>query len=249
MGHQINRHISYAAIGALAVLAGTVRAGTVTLSASADNTLYQDVTGSLSNGRGESFFAGNTALEELRRGLIRFDFSSIPSGSTVTGVTLTLSCTRSISLAENVSLHRSLQSWGEGASNALGEGGRGATAEPGDATWVHRFSDTLSWDTLGGDFESAASASTAVAGIGAYTWSSNDMISDVQTWVNDASGNHGWFVLGAESVVGSAKRFASRENSDLSLRPSLVVTYVIPGPGALGVFAAGAIAAGRRRRR
>jgi homospermidine synthase len=57
------------------------------------------------------------------------------------------------------------------------------------------------------------------------------MISDVQGWLNDASGNYGWFVLGAESITGSAKRFATRENTDATLRPTLEVTYVIPAPG------------------
>lgn len=234
---------------ALCVAWQPAHAGTVVLGAVADNTLYQDANGLTSNGQGTSFFAGLTALDELRRGLLRFDFSTIPAGSTITAVTLTLTCTRSISLAEDVSLHRSLASWGEGASNALGEGGRGAQAQPGDATWLHRFSDTAAWTTIGGDFETAASATTPVAGNGQYAWSSPGMINDVQAWLGDASGNHGWFVLGAESITGSAKRFATRESTDASIRPSLTVTYVIPAPGTAAIFAGMVLTFPRRRRK
>ena len=225
------------------------QAGSVLLQASADNTLYEDTNGLVSNGQGESFFAGRTALEELRRGLLRFDFSTIPAGSTITGVTLTLTCTRSISLAEEVSLHRSLTSWGEGASNAMGEGGRGAPAQPGDATWLHRFSDTTAWTSTGGDFDTTPSATTAVSGNGQYTWTSPGMVSNVQAWLNDASGNHGWFVLGAESITGSAKRFATREHADATLRPTLEVTYVIPAPGTALLLSSFMLATQRRPRR
>lgn len=218
---------------ALALLGSHAQAGIVRLAASADNTLYEDANGVTSNGQGESFFAGRTALEELRRGLLRFDFSAIPAGSTITSVTLTLACTRSISLAEDVSLHRSLADWGEGASNALGEGGRGAPAEAGDATWIHRFSDTSTWNTPGGDFAGIASATTPVSGLGQYTWSSGEMTADVQQWLQNPATNFGWFVLGAEGVTGSAKRFASSESTDASLRPLLDVTYVVPAPGGL----------------
>lgn len=237
-----------ACAGALCAGWQPAHAGSVVLGAVADNTLYQDSSGLTSNGQGASFFAGLTALDELRRGLLRFDFSAIPAGSTVTTVTLTLTCTRSISLAEDVSLHRSLASWGEGASNALGEGGRGAPAQPGDATWLHRFSDSAAWTNIGGDFESVASATTSVAGNGQYAWSSPGMVSDVQAWLDGASSNQGWFVLGAESITGSAKRFATRENEDASMRPSLAVTYVIPAPGPVALLA-GLFVVTRRRRR
>jgi hypothetical protein len=236
------------AILAAGLFASSACAGVATLAASADNTLYEDEAGILSNGQGESFFAGRTALEVLRRGLIRFDFSAIPAGSTITNVSLTLHCTRSISLAENMTLHRALQSWGEGASNALGEGGRGVTAEAGDATWIHRFSGGQTWTTIGGDFDATASATTPVAGIGSYVWTSQLLATDVQGWIDNPSSNNGWFLLGAEDLVASAKRFASRENSDELLRPSLNIEYVVPAPGVVTLFAFIAVSACKRRR-
>src|SRR5436189_131516 len=81
--------------------------------------------------------------------------------------------------------HRLLKDWGEGASNAANGGtgpgeGDGIQAATNDATWRYTFYNTQSWDTLGGDFAAAASASTSVAGLGGYTWSGAGMTADVQ---------------------------------------------------------------------
>ena len=54
-----------------------------------DNTLYEydPADGDRSNALGFHFFAGKTAMGELRRGVLAFDIAgSIPAGSTITGV-------------------------------------------------------------------------------------------------------------------------------------------------------------------
>src|SRR5438105_14155986 len=59
----------------------------------ADNTLYEDASGNLSNGAGTHFYVGNTnqtVAADARRGLLRFDLSAIPAGSTIHTATLTL---------------------------------------------------------------------------------------------------------------------------------------------------------------
>src|SRR5262245_61367216 len=113
---------------------------TVELPASQDNTMYEE--GQLSNGSGPVMFVGNNAGESSRRALIQFDIAGeIPSGATITSVTLTLYMAKSNDVADaNLSLHRVEVAWGEGASSAGGGpgggqgGGGGAPAEPGDAT-------------------------------------------------------------------------------------------------------------------
>jgi hypothetical protein len=219
----------------------------VTLQASADNTLFQSEFADLSNGQGISMFSGLTLAAGLRRAVVRFDTSSIPSDATIVSATLTLNCTRAASAGDNISIHRALNSWGEGASIALGEGGNGATAETGDATWVHRFFNTQNWITPGGDFQSTSSATTFVGALGAYQWSGPSIAGDVQSWVQNASGNFGWFILSDETTSQSAKRFATREHTDPLLRPSLTITYV-PGPGGLTLSLGCAVLASRRRR-
>ena len=101
-------------------------ADTVAIEASKDNTLVEKNSGDLSNGAGDYFFAGNTDQspgDRTRRGLIAFDISaSVPAGSTITSVTLTLYMSRAKeNMAFDIKLHRLLNDWGEGSSHADGE--------------------------------------------------------------------------------------------------------------------------------
>ncbi|MCA9139279.1 MAG: hypothetical protein KDB00_21040, partial [Planctomycetales bacterium] len=64
---------------------------TLELTSIADNTLYEDDFGTLSNGAGDHLFAGRVAGQggaALRRGVVKFDVSSIPSGATINSVRL-----------------------------------------------------------------------------------------------------------------------------------------------------------------
>src|SRR6266403_748028 len=92
-----------------------------------DNTLYQYVPaeGDVSNALGNHFFAGETGIGELRRGVLAFDIAgNIPAGSTILGVTLSLNMSRTGSATpRNVELHKLLAGWGEGMSVAPGEEG------------------------------------------------------------------------------------------------------------------------------
>lgn len=202
----------------------TVNTLTVSLTPARDNTLYESEAGTISNGAGQYLFAGTTQRGELRRALLAFDLSAIPPWATVTSATLTLHMSKSIAGATPVTVHRALAAWGEGASDALGEEGAGAAAEPGDATWRHTFFPTTDWTTPGGDFDPTALATTSVSGTGAYDWSSAELTAAVQAWVADPTGNFGWVVLGDEGAPTTAKRFDSREN-DPTNRPVLAITY------------------------
>jgi hypothetical protein len=196
-----------------------------------DNTLYQydPAVGDLSNALGQHFFAGETGMGELRRGVLAFDIAgSVPAGSTILGVTLSLNMSRTGSATpRTVELHRILADWGEGTSVAPGEEGTGAPATTNDATWRHRFFDTIFWTTEGGDFSASVSASQSVGPVGTYTWSSSQMRADVQAWLDDPTSNFGWLVLGDESEIETAKRFDTRESAS---PPVLTIQYRPPGP-------------------
>ena len=59
------------------------------------------------------------------------------------------------------------------------------------------------------------------------TWDSTDeMIADVQGWLDDPETNFGWIVLGNEADSPTAKRFHSRENPEEEYRPTLVIEYL-----------------------
>jgi glucose/arabinose dehydrogenase len=210
-----------------------VEAATVVLSPIKDNTLYEDSSGSLSNGAGHHIFVGKTDRDtpRVRRGLIAFDIAeNIPAGSRIDDVTLTLHMSRTTQLgSETVSLHRLLADWGEGASVAGGNEGQGGQATNGDVTWLHTFSNNGFWNIPGGDFVGTISASLAIVGIGDYTWGPTDqMIADVQAWLNGPLTNFGWLLSGNEAASRTAKRFDSKENDVTDNRPELVVDFVTP---------------------
>jgi PEP-CTERM motif len=233
---------------ALAMTSSIAIGATIVVTPIKDNTLYEDVEGDLSNGAGQFLFAGLTGLG-LRRALLAFDLSSIPPGSIINSVSLTMFLSRSSPnpSPENISLHIATNNWGEGGSNAGDPGGFGTAAQPGDATWVFNFFGSSSWNTPGGDFRVAASATTSVDLVNTtYTWSGGTLVSDVQAWLDNPETNFGWLVRGNEVSDRSAQRFNSSESA--TNFPRLTVTYTIPEPSSLALLAAGAIVGLNRRR-
>ncbi len=211
-------------LGCIAV--SSANAAIINIMPSKDNTLYEfdPEEGDFSNALGIYFFIGETVMGELRRGVLAFDIAgTIPPGSTITGVSLSMNASRVFNdVARTAELHKLLADWGEGTSDAPGEEGDGAPATTNDATWRHRFFDTIFWAMQGGDFSATVSASQSVGPVGQYTWSSAQMVADVQSWVNNPASNFGWLVLGDESALGSAKRFDTRESAS---PPVLTIEY------------------------
>jgi hypothetical protein len=222
------------ALSGISLLLTPVFAEEVTLEPVKDTTIYEDEQGSLSNGSGDFLFAGvngSNGGNRIMRGLIAFDLSSIPPGSIIESVTLLMrqSLPRSDGVSREVSLHRVLRDWGEGASNAEdGEAG-GAPASAGDATWLHTSFSDSQWAIPGGDFQSEASASVGVGGNGFYQWlSTNELVADVQAWTDDPDSNYGWLVKGQESLNGAsftARRFDSRHATAVNSRPNLIIEF------------------------
>jgi photosystem II stability/assembly factor-like uncharacterized protein len=218
------------AVGEGGIILRTTNGGgpspSVSINPSKDNTLYEYVVadGDRSNGVGDYFFAGKTATGLIRRGALAFDIAgSIPAGSTITSVSLSMHMSRTLlETAQTVELHKLLADWGEGTSDASGEEGDGAPATTNDATWRHGFYDTIFWATQGGDFSNTVSASQSVGAIGDYTWSSVQMVADVQSWLDNPVNNFGWLVLGNESASTTAKRFDTRERTS---PPVLTIEY------------------------
>ena len=237
-----------------------------TFNPSQDNTVIQatDITKQLSNGQGD-IFVGRTnqdgqgpATISIRRGLIQFDIASkIPAGAKITSVSLTMRDVMGLNGDPVVELHSALNSWGEGSS--FQNGGMGAAATAGDATWLYRFfnDDSKKWTNPGGDYSGTISGSAVVSdelgGGQLFTWTGSQMIADVQVWLDSPSTNFGWFVLGDEARGQSAKRFNSGESTiSPNLPPVLSVTYVIPEPSSLLLSVGGltglCVTAIRRRR-
>jgi hypothetical protein len=232
----------------LAFAQSILRGATIVIPPSKDNTLYEDITGSLSNGQSD-LYVGKTSENDgfhLRRGLIAFDLSQIPTGATIDSVSLSLFVSKMAPAASSVSvsLHVALQDWGEGASSG---GGSGAPAAPGDATWLHRFHESALWTTPGGDYRQSASAITTVTTSDrSFTWVGGSLSGDVQAWVNNPSSNFGWFIRGVENINETAIKINSGESS--ANVPQLTVTYTIPEPSAaIALLGAAALIHSRSR--
>jgi len=225
-----------AVLAAAALLGGIIisdshpaSAATAIINPSKDNTLYEyfAADGDRSNGAGTRFFAGRTDQGRLRRGVVAFNVGSIPAGSTITSVSLSMSMSRTnVNTARTVELHKLLADWGQGTSNASGNEGEGAAATTNDATWRHRFFNTTLWTAQGGDFSGTVSASQSIGAVGTYTWASTaQMVADVQSWLNNPSTNFGWLVKGDETTNTTAKRFESSESGS---PPALTINYTPP---------------------
>lgn len=203
---------------------------TVSIPCAADNTLYQTVTGDLSNGAGVGVFVGLNSTGLVRRGLVRFDVAAaLPAGAKVLAARLDLNISNSpVAVAEPLFGHRLLQSWGESTSVASGGGGNGGPAATGDATWLHRFYTSQLWTTPGGDFAATPSFTASMPALGAFSSVlSQAAAADVQSWLDAPAGNFGWLLKGAETLLQSTHRIDSREST--GVRPTLVVTYLLPG--------------------
>jgi hypothetical protein len=245
-------------------------------SAVRDNTIFQGGTAN-SNGIGTWFAAGKSGTE-IQRGLIQFDLSGIPVGSTINSATLSLYVINAPAQDYTNTRYFWLQalqgvgspSWGEGNSSADPSGqGQGVAAQTGDATWLYKRYNTDLWPggqgALGPDpiISSVGLAAGFVPGVTTIPtpiaplpveWtksqSTDQMLLDIKAWVDGTMPNDGWAMLGEESTTRSKRQFGSHENS--SFYPSLTVTYTVPEPAAwLLCLSAGMMAMGpiwRRRR-
>jgi hypothetical protein len=217
------------------LLAGNLRADTVTLTPSADTSIYS---GAPDNNLGAND-AGDNGLASggVARGgnrfrmLMRFDFTGqIPANATINSVKLTLRVRKAPAggVASSFELHRMLKNWTEGR----GSGSVGSAAVAGEATWRNQAHPSTAWSAAGaaapGDFVAEVSAAQTMNAVGNYTYDSTPtLVADVQKWVSDPASNFGWILISArEGTARTARRIDSRESG--ANAPSLVVDFT-PG--------------------
>ncbi len=235
------------------VFAAGAMGDVVTLNPVKDATIIQE-NSSIANGKGLGLFAGNigAGVGYARRGLVQFDITGIPAGSTINSVSVVLTLTRvhAGAASTDIGLFRILTGWNEGPSHAGNANGAGSFAEIGDVTWAHTYFNDQFWTTPGGDITGSASATRSIgSALTAYTWASTPaLVADVQSWVNTPAANAGWMLKGNETAATTTRRFGSREVGTASQRPKLIIDYTVPAPGSLALLALGGAFAARRRR-
>jgi MYXO-CTERM domain-containing protein len=168
-----------------------------------------------------------------------------------------------------------------GDSNA----GRGRAAKDGDATWYQTnhveasdippaflgSANPRHWTSQGALGNAAYTPGFAVTGtvedvryldesLNQYTWTSDQladqMLIDLQHWIDDPASNFGWLLVGQEATTSSKRSFASREHANPDWWPTLTVSYTLdsaivpePSAGVLGMAASLLVVAFLRRRR
>jgi hypothetical protein len=203
---------------------------TVNISPSKDNTIYERNVAN-SNGAGEFMIAGTTGSPYFNHALILFDIAgNIPANAIIQSAQLTLHLAGTSGHSDlfNIEMHRLTQNWGEGSSNSGTQAGQGAPATTGEATWANTFYPNTFWLKPGGDYIATPSAIQGVDNTGFYSWSSAQLVADVQNWLTTPEQNFGWLLKSDELNSFQAKKFESRESPVVANRPVLVVTYKMP---------------------
>lgn len=143
----------------------------------------------------------------IQRPIMRFDLSAIPTNATVTSAALIWIKSGGDASIVNVSAHQITNPWTETGS-----------------IWTQRQAAT-NWTTAGGDFNATAAATVAIGNNGTYTYSIPTL---VQNWINNPATNYGLLMKQVSETSGGEKYFHSKEVTDATLRPSLIVTYTTP---------------------
>ena len=210
----------------------TLAGDRLVLSPVKDNTLYETLDGSVSNGAGAWTFIGLTT-QGLRRSIVAFDVSQLNVCDSITAVRVifTVDMAPAGASAGTAGLHLVLQDWGEGTSDAGSPGGQGTASASGDATWIHTFFNNSTWNNAGGDFMAMASAQAPFNSQSSdvLNFTSTDLlIDDVRGWVQNPSTNYGWIMLGDETTLRNARRLISGDSSAKET-PTLLIDYVAGG--------------------
>jgi hypothetical protein len=135
-----------------------------------------------------------------RRGLLKFDLSSIPANATVTGATLYL-YEKDNKTGQTTYIYRVTSNWNENS-----------------ATW-------LSWLLLGGDFDNSISYFTYLPEQN-NCMLTIDITDLVRKWVDGTYNNYGLMLYstGPNHIIS----YSSKESSTASERPKLNVIYTVP---------------------
>ncbi len=182
--------------------------------------------------------AGENGAAEVRRGLLRFDLSAIPYGSTINNATLSLyehaqADTSMPALGVYYVLPAKLWTAGSGTGTASGDGATWLSYDgPGADTWSSPGGD--------GDFNATASATASALDVsGGAGWLNWDVSGLAQSWISGAVANNGVLI---RKISGSGaadfKSFYSADYSTAMLRPKLVVEYV-PAPVSITMTVSG----------
>lgn len=200
---------------------------------SGTDTWITEANGTNNNGIATTLISGDTGTAGVnRRLLLKFDLSSIPSGSTINSATLYMTCTgQNTGFDRSVGIHRGKVLFYEGNQN-------GATPAGGEdaSVWNFRnYNGSVAWaggagGASGTEFEAVATDTVSITEINTeFSWTVD---SDLTYWVTNGNTNFGWWGINvSEGTLNSGKTFASSSHATSSYRPKLTVDYTLSASG------------------
>jgi len=144
------------------------------------------------------------------RALVKFDLSSIPTGSDIRSAQFSLYHTNGGN--DPVSAFRLTRPWAEG-TGAAGSGAAWASAD-----------GVQTWTTAGGDYDPASGVAIALSPGG--TWSTWDVTAQTAAWVTGTQPNYGIALVAASG--GSNTFVSSDDAANPTLRPRLALNFLPP---------------------
>lgn len=162
----------------------------------------------------DSVMTGWDGANFVRRSLVQFDLSSIPSNSTVLSAELGMRLNwASSTTPQSVAMHQLTWRWVGGSTPGTGQR---------EVNW-NFYDGVNSWNTPGGDFASPAVWTTSVAPqVGFYTWYLTDL---AQKWVNGQAANYGLLLKETDETVTNWVQYDSSFATDASKWPYLKVRH------------------------
>lgn len=150
-------------------------------------------------------FVVDTALgveSDQRKGLLKFDLSSIPTTATVVGARLDLYISTE---GQGFKFHRVLVDWNESSTYNTLSGG--IDNDGTDASVAADAQNGINLDALTGNVRN------------------NMRVSTVQDWITNPATNFGWMIEQISSATGDGVQFDSRQGVTTTRRPKLTVRY------------------------
>ena len=158
------------------------------------------------------------------RTLLDFDLRTIPANAAVSSATLSLWHPDTITSATTVQARAVTADWEEGYASTLPGCGRG-----GGASWLET-KPGIGWQTAGGDFEAANSATLTNPAGEQPGWDNYGLTGLVQRWVDIETPNHGVLLKAADEASGASFTYHSNDwTVSPTLRPKLTVSYADGG--------------------
>ena len=163
-----------------------------------------------------NYGASGLGIRSDYRPIIKFDLSQIPTDSIISQCDLGFYTNLQYSgLSQTGNAYLLTESWTEGSI--------GGAVQNGSSDWYHRQHDASLWTAEGGTYDNNLINSVTVNDIN--QWFTLDLLSACQKWINQGFANNGIIII----WNGGNRWAAGSEDTNLSLRPKLTITYSSAG--------------------